>query len=119
LTTKVNQIIANLQTGTANAAKVIQNGQSISELTMAQVKESGALLNTISASVDSMRVKNIHIATQLKSDFSEPRDCPQLNQNQGYCQRQSGSGWKDTGSCHPAPVPFQSARRADQAFREK
>jgi methyl-accepting chemotaxis protein len=73
-TNEINQIIANVQTGTSNAAKAIQNGQSISERSVAQVKEAGAILDTISASVDSMRTKNIQIATAAEEQTSVSED---------------------------------------------
>nr|WP_313551913.1 methyl-accepting chemotaxis protein [Pseudomonas sp.] len=73
-TNEINQIIANVQTGTANAAKAIQNGQSISERSVTQVKEAGAILDTISVSVDSMRAKNIQIAAAAEEQTSVSED---------------------------------------------
>jgi methyl-accepting chemotaxis protein len=73
-TNEINQIIANVQSGTSNAAKAIQNGQSISERSVTQVKEAGAILDTISVSVDAMRAKNIQIAAAAEEQTSVSED---------------------------------------------
>ncbi|TWI52507.1 methyl-accepting chemotaxis protein [Pseudomonas duriflava] len=73
-TNEINQIVANVQNGTSNAARAINNGQSISQRSVLQVKQAGEVLHAISALVEAMRNKNIQIATAAEEQTAVSED---------------------------------------------